>query len=384
MKRVARSSIVALSILLSLTALLLLYPQEGSSAAREGLRLCFELIIPSLFPFFVLSSLLISLGFASLMGHCLQGLLWPLFRLGPAAATPLLLGAIGGYPVGARSAAQLYESGALSASDALRLSVFCNNCGPAFLFGVAGFGVFGSREAGVLLFSTHLGAALLLALVLRFIPAHTEERRTACAPSPTNSFSSVFPDCVRDAFSSTLNVCAYVVLFCVLLRLLGCVGFLPWLSLQVSALLPLSPALCQSLLGGFFELSGGISSLKALCAEPAALPIAAFLLGWGGLAVHCQSLPFWKRCLPSLRPYFIGKFLQGLIAAVLCSILAPRVLPAAASVMSPLRTTLPLPYHNLLRAEFLALFVLAGVYFLLSRQKGLVKQGTKRYNKSSH
>lgn len=384
MKRTLCLSFLTLALLLSFGALLLLYPQEAASAAREGLRLCFELIIPSLFPFFVLSSLLVSLGFAALLGRCLRGVLWPMFRLGPACGTALVLGAVGGYPVGARVTAQLCESGACSKGDALRLSVFCNNCGPAFLFSVAGWGVFGSREVGFLLLGTHLAAALLLGLLLRFLPlgkAHAEP--SSLPPTTRKSFSAAFPDCVRDSFSSTLNVCAFVILFSVILRLLHASGILPLLSAQLSEAFPLlSPALSQSLLGGFFELSSGVSSLQAQSADPAALPLAAFLLGWGGLAVHCQSLPFWKACLPSLRPYFIGKFLQGILAALLVALLTPYLLPVATPAMLPAAApVLPLVYQALFRAEILALFSLSGIYFLFSRQKGLSKWKAVQYNK---
>lgn len=370
--------------LLGFAALLLLYPQESSAAARHGLTICFELIIPSLFPFFVLSSLLVSLGFATLLGRCLSGLMWPLFRLSGPCAAALALGAIGGYPVGARMTAQLYEQGQCSRADALRLSLFCNNCGPAFLFSVAGFGVFGSATVGLLLLGTHLAAAVLVGLFARVWPFPAERLDVKHGAAQAPPFSAAFPDCVRDSFTSTLNVCAFVVLFAVLLRLGECSGLLTFFATVLSHPLPaaFSPNLCQSFIGGFFELSNGVYSLTPLRDTALALPVAAFILGWGGLSVHCQSLPFWKRCLGRLRPYFVGKFLQATLAALLTALLAPHVRAAAAPVLLPLETALaPSAGQLLLQQEMCALFLLAGLYFLLSAKKGLVKQRTLPYNR---
>lgn len=385
MRRTSFSYGLSLLLLLGFGAMLLLYPQESTQAARDGLRICFELIIPSLFPFFVLSSLLVSLGFAALLGRCLKRFMWPLFRLNAPCATALVLGAVGGYPVGARITAQLYEDRLCSRADALRLSAFSNNCGPAFLFSVAGWGIFSSKAAGFLLLGTHLAAALLVGLLFRYYPVSDEGRTVLPVPASKKSFSAVFPDCVKDSFSSTLNVCAFVILFSVILRLSTCSGLLPWLATQLSLLLPTSfpPALCQSLIAGIFELSIAIYSLADLSSLPSALPLAAFILGWGGFSVHCQALPFLTRCVDSFRPYFLGKFLQGIVAAILTALFAPLLLPATTPTMLPLDGMfIHSPAFLLLHQEFLALWVLAGVYFLLSRKKGLVKPLCLHYNEN--
>ncbi len=137
--------------LLCIGGLLFAFPEESLEAAREGITLCLDVLIPSLFPFFVLSSLLIETGVAGLCARPLSRWMYPLFGVGGAGAAALVLGLIGGYPAGARTIAQLVERGECSREEARRLSRFCNNCGPAFFLGAVGMGVFGSKEVGVLL-----------------------------------------------------------------------------------------------------------------------------------------------------------------------------------------------------------------------------------------
>ena len=86
--------------LLCATLALMLYPQPSMEAAKSGLALCYNVIIPSLFPFFVLSSLVVELGLAGYLGRLLEGLMRPLFHVSGACASAFALGFIGGSQAG--------------------------------------------------------------------------------------------------------------------------------------------------------------------------------------------------------------------------------------------------------------------------------------------
>ena len=141
-----RDRLPLLAVLCCFSALLLL-PEVSAQAARDAMLLCAQTLIPSLFPFFVLSSLLIACGASELLSALLSPLMRPLFGLSGTGAAALALGLCGGYPVGARTAAELVENGALSQEEGERLLAFCNNAGPGFLLGVCGAGVFSSSRA---------------------------------------------------------------------------------------------------------------------------------------------------------------------------------------------------------------------------------------------
>ena len=125
-----RDAILAAALLCA-GAGLLFYSRQSMDAARQGLSLCANVIVPSLFPFFVLSSLVVELGMAGYLGRALERVMYPLFRVGGPGAGALVLGFIGGYPVGARTAIGLYQSGQCSKAEAERMLAFCNNSGPA-------------------------------------------------------------------------------------------------------------------------------------------------------------------------------------------------------------------------------------------------------------
>ena len=114
-----RDALAGLALLIA-TAGLVAAPGEAIAGAKDGLTLCFNVIVPSLFPFFVLSSLVVDLGLAAYLGRAMEGLMRPLFRVSGSCAAAVALGFIGGYPVGARTALQLYQQGLCSKPEAER------------------------------------------------------------------------------------------------------------------------------------------------------------------------------------------------------------------------------------------------------------------------
>lgn len=165
-RRKYRDLMLGLALLCAVLALMR-WPQESMAAARDGLALCGNVIIPSLFPFFVLSSLVVELGMSRYLGRLLEGVMAPLFRWG-APAPPPSPWLCGGLPGGARTAIALYENGQCSKTEAERLLAFCNNSGPAFILGVVGTGIFASSRAGLLLYLAHIAASLCVGLLFRF------------------------------------------------------------------------------------------------------------------------------------------------------------------------------------------------------------------------
>ena len=306
-------NILFAALLAVFAAALLLFPAESADAAREGLSLCFGSVLPSLFPFFVLSSLLVSSGAAEAFGHALEPVMRPLFYLRGAGAGALSLGLMGGYPVGARTVAELYRAGRLSRPEAERLLGFCNNAGPGFILGICGGTVLQSARAGAYLYLVHAASAVLTGVLLRRgalleCDAGRRGRRTdgkrnirSHGAETSRTRAAAFTAAVRDSFAAVWSVCGYVVLFAVLLRF-------------VTLLLPGRP-----LLVGFIELTNGVLSLPN---GRGGFVLCAVLLGWGGLSVHAQTLSVLEDTGLSARWYFIGKTVQAALSAPLALFIA--------------------------------------------------------------
>lgn len=279
---------------LFLVALLLLHPDKAGAAVRDGLILCASTVIPSLFPFFVLTALLLRLGVDSILRPLCAPLMTPLFRMRGECAAPLLAGFLGGYPTGARSAAQLYEQRVLTREEAERLLGFCNNCGIGFLVGFVGGGIFASVRLGIALLGIHILSALLSGFVLcRIAPRSDLPRLPGNLPAQSMPLGAAFTASVSGAVTATLSVCAYVVFF-----------------RAVTALTALS-----GILSGAVEMVGAVAALHK---DVAGFAAAAGITAWGGVSVHCQTMAVAGDL--SLRWHTAGKVLQTVFAVVLAVI----------------------------------------------------------------
>ena len=291
---------LTLGAVLAVGALLLLRPGDASQAVREGLSLCAGTVIPSLFPFFVVVSLLLQLGLAELLQSLCAPFMGPVFHLRGACALPLLTGLLGGYPAGAKTAADLYAQGRLSRQEAEILLGFCDNCGPAFLLGYVGAGVLGDSRAGVYLYLIHTLSALAAGFVLcRLCPDRGRALPGRAGAGGTTPFPQALTAAGTGAAASTLNICAFVVLFRVL-----------------AALLPASlPGPCL----GVLEM---VTGTAALTPGRGGFIAAAAIVGWGGLSVHCQALSVTAPAGLSFRWHWAGKALQAGLSAALAACLA--------------------------------------------------------------
>lgn len=371
--------------LLAATAALMLYPQESMEAVRAGLELCFNVIIPSLFPFFVLSSLVVELGLAGYLGRALEPVMRPLFNVSGACASAFALGFIGGYPVGAKTAISLYQDGMCTKTEAERLLAFCNNSGPAFILGVVGTGVFSNSRVGMLLYLAHAAASVCIGLLFRFY-RRGGEKREEVRPTPkfeARRFTAAFTDSIKGSFLSTLNICAFVVFFTVVIKLLCLSGLLPAVAKGLGVLLApwgFSAQWAERLLTGALELSSGVWSLTGEGALAGRVSMAAFMLGWAGISVHCQVLSFIGGSGLSVKTYLIGKFLHGSLSALFVAGLF-RIFPfresASVYLAEQVEGLAALDFHTALTVSAVVAWVVF-LLFLTAAAAAIRKNGGKR------
>ena len=380
----ARDLLLGLVLLLA-TLALVVWPQQSMEAAKTGLQLCYNVIIPSLFPFFVLSSLVVELGLAGYVGRALEGIMRPLFNVPGCCASAVALGFIGGYPVGARTAISLYEKGMCTKTEAERLLAFCNNSGPAFILGVVGAGIFSSSRVGVLLYLAHAAASLCIGILFRFYKRGEKGgEEKGRLNFQTQRLSVAFTGSVKNSFMSTLNICAFVVFFTVVIRMLLVSGALPALSGALSTLLSplgMTEQWGERLLTGVLEISSGVWSLVGDGSLSGRLTMAAFMLGWAGISVHCQVLSFLGGSGLSVRTYLVGKMLHGGLSALFVGALT-RVFPLEAQVSAYLAEQVEgiasLDFATALTVSTVCAWVVWLLFFVIAAQAVKGKYGSNR------
>ncbi len=269
--------------------ILILDAKTAMQGAIDGVELCIKTVIPSLFPFFFFSGLIGSF----IIGYSGK-LLKPIGRIcGMPSGTEaiFLLGITGGYPVGAQAIRTAYDAGQIQKEDAQRLLGFCNNAGPAFIFGMAG-ALFESAAVPWAVWAILILSSLITGMIL---PGKSGE---ICKLSSKNSKNSL-----DKAIKAMATVCAWVVLFRVLLAFLN--RWILWLF----------PQDLSVILAGFLELANGCIELHR-SADPAFRFVAlSAMLSFGGLCVGLQTVSITGDL--SCKTYFKGKLIQMIISLIL-------------------------------------------------------------------
>lgn len=271
---------------------LILDGKTASNGAQTGIQICLNTVVPSLFPFFLLAMLLIS----SFSGGLFPSipLLSKIMSIPQGTEFLVLSGFLGGYPVGAQCVASAFRAGILSRKQSSRMLSFCNNAGPAFLFGmVASF--FPERKYAWALWGIHIVSAIFVALLF---PAD----RTDIAEKKNQQ-----PTSVSDALQASIRVmgtvCGWVILFRVLISFLE--KWILWIF----------PSELRVLLIGLLELSNGCCELATIPDITIRFVICSCMLAFGGICVTFQTISVTKG-IP-LQHYFRGKLLQTFISFVL-------------------------------------------------------------------
>ncbi len=273
----------------------------------EGLSLCAKTLIPSLFPFMVLSELIVSSGAIRPLGRLLTRPTRCLFGIGGEGAGAVLLGFLCGFPLGAKTAASLYRGERIGLVEFHRLMTFCNVPSLGFLVFAVGESLFFNRTLGIELYGITLLSALLIGLFSKHFFKGEETDRPIAHPDSSASVSpmTALTDAVASSTTAMLRICAYVLFFFALVGILEDIISPLALSSESSALI-----------FGFFELTGGITRAAA-CSSLTAPYLCVAIAGWSGLSVHFQIICLCDGIRFPVRSYFFSKTIHALLNVLL-------------------------------------------------------------------
>ncbi len=272
--------------------LLIIDSKTALLGAQEGIDLCVHAVIPALLPFLILSSLLcrdvLGVSFSILRP------VGKLCNIPKGSESLLILGFLGGYPVGAKNIVQAQKYGALQDKYGRRMLGFCNNAGPAFIFGMVG-GMFSRMYLAWILWLIHIISALLVGMILPRLP------NTACRLPNQKDNNSVTD--IENSIYTMAKICLWVILFRVIIAFLK-----RWVFWNY-------PLEIQTFLTGLLELSNGIFSLQTIACEGMRFIICSAMLSFGGICVAMQTLSVTE--MLGTGYYFPGKVMQGCFSILL-------------------------------------------------------------------
>ena len=277
-------------------AALILDSKTATQAGFDALQLCYRVLIPSLFPFFVFSPMMAGGNFGRVLRPLAR-----LLRLPDGAESILLVSFLGGYPVGASVTAQYCRSGMLTKEDGRRMMAFCSNAGPSFLFGV-GAQIFPSVWYCWTLWLIHILSAILVGTMTqggsRYVIRNTNR-------------NIAMIDAVKNGIQVMANVCGWVMIFRILLRF--CDRWFLWLF----------PKPISIFFSGLLELANGCASITALSQIGMRMVFFSAIIGFGGCCVWLQTKSVSEGV--DISAYLPGKLTQAAISTLLTTFAQPAL-----------------------------------------------------------
>ena len=309
------------------TVCLVIFSRSNLSAAKNGLMLWANSVIPSLFPFFVATDLLSHTNFAYYLGKLLNRFMKPIFNVRGEGSFAFIMGMISGYPIGAKIAANFREKNICSKEECERLLSFTNNSGPLFIVGTVGISLFGNSTIGFLLLLTHILASLTVGFIFRFWKYNSKTSslnnntyHSQNQDIPISSLGGIIGASIVSSINTILLIGGFIVLFSVIISILQTSHLLEILSNCIQPVLTvfhIPNEFAFGIISGIIELTNGLNIICNIPEKKLSINIiiASFLLGLGGLSVLLQVWSTISKTDLSIKPYILGKLLHACISA---------------------------------------------------------------------
>lgn len=336
------------------TLALVVYPQQGFEAGISGLKVFWDIVFPSLLPFFILAELMLGLGVVRGLGVLLEPFMRPLFSVPGIGAFALSMGLAAGYPMDAVITSRFREQGLCTRIEGERLLAFTNTADPLFMIGAVAVGMFKSPAVGGLLAIAHYISAFLVGVAFKLWGRRTDamERTELEASNQVQHrevvrgniiirtfreivnarkedgrpLGSLLREAVTESMMTLFMICGFIVFFAVMIEILRLSGMMRVFGIPILALYHLfniSPSLVNPTLAGIMEIDIGTAQTAAVTAAPLIqkLALVSGIIAWSGLAVHAQVASVVTNTDIRMTPYFLARLLHGILAVGITVIL---------------------------------------------------------------
>ena len=266
---------------------------------KKGLETCFLTIIPSLFPFMVVSEILCECGALDVIGRIFGKPFKRILGLSEKSTAAVLSGLVFGFPIGTRALTSLYDKKEISQEELTYAIGFCGIPSFGFIVNVMGITLFSNKGFGLFMYAEAIFSALISGIVFSGRRSHGYQ---FVAPTPTKEkrVSEIITDSISSATGAIITLCAYVVFFSCIV---GC----------VSDTLLTKPM--GAVIGAVLELSSGILA-GAETGGLIGIALCGFTIGWSGFSVHCQTVALVSDRVTGYAKYLMQKLFQGALCAL--------------------------------------------------------------------
>ncbi|WP_033829325.1 sporulation integral membrane protein YlbJ [Bacillus andreraoultii] len=335
-----KTIVLAVSVIF-LAFALISHPKEALKASLKGLHTWWEVVFPSLLPFFIIAELLIGFGVVKFLGVLLEPLMRPIFRVPGVGGFVWAMGMASGNPAGAKFSVRLRKDELISQIEAERLVAFTSCANPLFIFGAIAVGFFQNARLGMILAISHHVANIFVGLIMRY---HGKDKLDKKVENQTFSIKNAFKamhetriqdkrpfgtllgDAVTSSIHTLLMIGGFIILFSVvntLLSLMNVTDFLAVFINHLFSILSLPESFSIPFISGLFEMTIGsqlISEVENVELLKQVI-VVSFMLAFAGFSIQAQVGSLLSQTDIRFLPFFFARIIQGVFASIITLII---------------------------------------------------------------
>ena len=302
------------------------------SSIMYALNLWVNNLIPSLFPFFIISDILINYNITKYIPKIIRHFCKYLFNITDNMLSILLLSMISGFPSNARNTRSLYDKGLITIDEANHILIFSHFANPIFILTTIAVFFLHNEDIGIIILISHYISNFILGILFRnkFIHNSNNANNNIIL---NNDFGNIFISSVKRAIDTILMICGIVVVFLMLSTIVvDTFNFNTYNEMLIKGFMNNTKVICSVVVTqedtGWFiatDVATGVASQGKTYEEALSnlninlcykAVITSCILAFGGISVHMQVLSQITGTKIKYIYFFIGRMYQMIISGI--------------------------------------------------------------------
>lgn len=320
MKKIILSVVIMITLILT-TSQVIFRAKDVMDSVSLSITMWRNNVFPSLFPFFLMSELLINYGFVELLGELLKPFMNKLFKAKGISAFVFIMSIISGFPSNAKYTRELYEQGLINEKDASKILMFSHFSNPLFILGTISIMFLNNKTAGLIIIFSHYIGNIIVGFIYRNYNASNENssfsiKKAVIAMHKRRIESkSSFGKLITNSLTKTTNT---------LLLILGVITMYSIIISIINSTIYIEP-ITRGIISGLLEMTQGLRHLSILgISIKIKIVLFTSLLSFGGLSVHTQIIGILSDTKIKYLPFLIAR-ITHVIASTIISILLVNI-----------------------------------------------------------
>lgn len=277
-----------------------------SNTVISSFYIWFNTLVPSMFPMFVTSEILINANFVLYIPRFITNFFMRIFNVSKEAVLTILISLIAGFPNNALAIRTSFDAGFISRGECEHLLYICHFANPLFVLETVGVFYLKNNIYGVIILVSNIISSFIIGIILRRrnIPTNNKyiSKKVNC-----QSFGTLLSNSIKKSVNTLLMISGVIASFLIVSSLICYIfNFNDYI---------------RTFIYGLFEMTMGIRSLSLLnILDIYKVMLSSVILSFGGLSIHLQVISILDDKI-RYRNYFIGRIYQATISLTLSGVL---------------------------------------------------------------